>query len=60
VEVYSIGFTKKTAEQFFGLLKGAGIRRLLVLRLNNDSPLADFSKRKDLYIFCGEFAVLNI
>jgi uncharacterized protein (DUF488 family) len=31
---YSIGFTQKTAEQFFTKLKGAGIRRLLDVRLN--------------------------
>lgn len=29
MEVYSIGFTKKSAEKFFGLLKSAGLRRLL-------------------------------
>jgi uncharacterized protein (DUF488 family) len=54
VEVYSIGFTKKTAEQFFGLLKGTGIRRLLDVRLNNVSQLAGFSKREDLQFFLRE------
>jgi len=54
VEVYSIGFTKKTAEQFFGLLKAAGIRRLLDVRLNNVSQLAGFSKRDDLQYFLRE------
>jgi uncharacterized protein (DUF488 family) len=57
VEIYSIGFTKKTAEQFFTLLNGAGIRRLLDVRLNNVSQLAGFSKRDDLQYFlkqiCG-------
>jgi len=57
VEVYSIGFTQKTAEQFFGLLKQAGIRRLLDVRLNNVSQLAGFTKRDDLKYFvhqiCG-------
>jgi uncharacterized protein (DUF488 family) len=33
MEVYSIGFTQKTAERFFGVLKRAGIRRLLDVRL---------------------------
>jgi uncharacterized protein (DUF488 family) len=51
VEVYSIGFTKKTAEQFFGLLKETGIRRLLDVRLNNVSQLAGFAKRDDLRFF---------
>ena len=54
MEVYSIGFTKKTAGQFFGLLKSAGIRRLLDVRLNNVSQLAGFSKRDDLEYFLRE------
>ncbi len=54
MEVYSIGFTKKTAEQFFGILKSAGIRRLLDVRLNNVSQLAGFSKREDLEYFLRE------
>ena len=51
MEIYSIGFTQKTAEQFFGLLKEAGIRRLMDVRLNNVSQLAGFSKRDDLAFF---------
>src|SRR5205085_1180361 len=54
MEVYSIGFTKKTAEQFFGLLNSAGIRRLLDVRLNNVSQLAGFTKRDDLAFFVRE------
>jgi uncharacterized protein (DUF488 family) len=54
MEVYSIGFTKKTAEQFFGLLKKRGIRRLLDVRLNNVSQLAGFAKREDLKYFLHE------
>ena len=51
MEIYSIGFTQKTAEQFFGILKDAGIRRLMDVRLNNVSQLAGFSKRDDLAFF---------
>jgi uncharacterized protein (DUF488 family) len=54
LEVYSIGFTKKTAEQFFGLLKRSGIRQLLDVRLNNVSQLAGFTKRDDLRFFVRE------
>jgi len=54
VEVYSIGFTQKTAEQFFSILKNTGIRRLLDVRLNNVSQLAGFSKRDDLQYFLRE------
>lgn len=57
MEIYSIGFTKKTAEQFFGILRANGIRRLLDVRLNNVSQLAGFAKRDDLAFFlkaiCG-------
>ena len=57
MEVYTIGFTQKTARQFFGLLKQAGIRRLVDVRLNNVSQLAGFAKREDLKYFldaiCG-------
>jgi uncharacterized protein (DUF488 family) len=46
--VYSIGFTRKTAEQFFGALRGAGVRRLVDIRLHNSSTLAGFTKAADL------------
>ena len=51
MEIYSIGFTQKTGEQFFGILKDAGVRRLMDVRLNNVSQLAGFSKRDDLAYF---------
>ena len=54
MEVCSIGFTQKTAEQFFTLLRRAGIRRLLDVRLNNVSQLAGFTKREDLRYFLRE------
>jgi uncharacterized protein (DUF488 family) len=51
MEIFSIGFTQKSAAQFFGALKSAGIRRLLDVRLNNTSQLAAFAKRDDLAYF---------
>jgi len=54
MEVYTIGFTKKSAEEFFGLLRAAGIKRLLDVRLNNVSQLAGFAKRDDLRFFLKE------
>ena len=57
MRIYTIGFTKKSAEQFFTLLKQSGARRLADVRLNNSSQLAGFSKRDDLRYFvkaiCG-------
>jgi uncharacterized protein (DUF488 family) len=54
VEIYTIGFTQKTAAEFFGALKSAGIRRLIDVRLNNSSQLAGFTKRDDLAFFLRE------
>jgi uncharacterized protein (DUF488 family) len=54
VEVYSIGFTQKTASQFFESLRRVEIRRLVDVRLNNVSQLAGFSKRDDLQYFLRE------
>lgn len=46
--IYTIGFTKRTAQDFFETLNGAGIRRLIDVRLNNTSQLAAFTKKDDL------------
>jgi uncharacterized protein (DUF488 family) len=54
MEIYSIGFTKKSAGEFFGTLKAHGIERLLDVRLNNTSQLAAFAKQADLAYFLNE------
>jgi uncharacterized protein (DUF488 family) len=51
VTLYTIGFTKKTAEEFFRLLETAGVKRVLDIRLNNVSQLAGFTKQPDLAFF---------
>ena len=54
MKVYTIGFTKKSAEQFFTRLKQPGLVRLLDVRLNNVSQLAGFTKKDDLRFFLKE------
>jgi uncharacterized protein (DUF488 family) len=54
MEIYSIGFTQKSAREFFGTLKANGIERLLDVRLNNTSQLAAFAKQADLAYFLSE------
>lgn len=54
MEVFTIGFTKKSAERFFAALRRAGVRRLVDVRLNNVSQLAGFTKREDLQFFLKE------
>ena len=51
VEVFSIGFTKVTAEKFFETLIKAGVKKLVDVRLANVSQLAGFAKKKDLEYF---------
>lgn len=51
MEVYTIGFTKRPAADFFGALERAGIRLLVDVRLHNVSQLAGYSKRDDLAFF---------
>lgn len=56
-KLFTIGFTGKSAEEFFTLLKQAGIKILMDIRLNNVSQLAGFTKGKDLAYFVKE--ILN-
>ena len=57
MKIFTIGFTKKTAEDFFSRLKTAGVERIADVRLNNVSQLAGFAKKDDLRYFaktiCG-------
>lgn len=51
MKIFTIGFTQKSAEEFFGIIRSAGIQRLIDIRLNNLSQLAGFAKRDDLRYF---------
>jgi uncharacterized protein (DUF488 family) len=52
--IYTIGFAKKTAEQFFTKLRQSGAKRVVDVRLNNVSQLAGFTKKDDLRFFLRE------
>lgn len=51
MKIFTIGFTKKSAETFFTRLKSAGVKRLVDVRLNNVSQLSGFAKKDDLRFF---------
>ena len=53
-KLFTIGFTQKTAQEFFTTLKQAGVARIIDVRLNNVSQLAGFAKKKDLIYFLDE------
>ncbi|MCR9902069.1 DUF488 domain-containing protein [Vibrio alginolyticus] len=59
MKIYTIGFTKKTAESFFGYLNSSGIKTLIDVRLNNTSQLSGFAKRDDLKFFLKELCETN-
>lgn len=58
MKVFTIGFNKKSAEEFFTKLKDAGVKRLIDIRLSNSSQLAGFTKKDDLRYFTK--AICNI
>jgi len=57
--LYTIGFTGKTAKDFFTRLKESATKRVLDVRLNNVSQLAGFSKKDDLRFFLREIAAID-
>lgn len=59
MRLYTIGFTKKSARVFFGLLQKSGAERLIDVRLNNVSQLAGFAKRDDLAYFLTELCGMD-
>lgn len=54
MKVFTIGFTRRTAEQFFEPIKRNKIELLVDVRLNNKSQLAGFTKGKDISYFLSE------
>ena len=59
MKLYTIGFTKKTAQQFFEILKVEEIDLLLDIRLSNKTQLAGFTKCDDLAFFLREICDSN-
>lgn len=53
MKIFTIGFTKTTAESFFSRLRNAGVRKVIDVRLNNVSQLAGFAKKNDIPYFLG-------
>jgi uncharacterized protein (DUF488 family) len=58
MKLFTIGFTKTSAESFFSRLSKASVKKLIDVRLNNVSQLAGFAKKDDLKFFAK--SVCNI
>jgi uncharacterized protein (DUF488 family) len=52
----TIGFTGKTAEEFFTLLTNAGVQQVIDIRQNRGGQLSGFSKHPDLSFFLKKIA----
>ena len=51
MRIFTIGFTKRSAESFFETLRASGAKNVIDVRLNNVSQLAGFTKKQDLKYF---------
>ena len=51
MNIYTIGFAQKSAEEFFKFLIDNGVNKLIDIRLNNKSQLAGFANAKHLPYF---------
>lgn len=59
MKLFTIGFTKKSAEEFFMRLQDTGVRRIVDIRLNNTSQIAGFAKSRDLEYFLRAIAKID-
>ncbi|MDF3818591.1 DUF488 domain-containing protein [Leptospira sp. 96542] len=59
VKLYTIGFTSKSAETFFGLLQKNDVKKIIDTRINNTSQLSGFAKGKDLSYFAKKVANIS-
>lgn len=54
IKLYTIGFTGKSAENFFSLLKDSNVKKIIDTRINNVSQLSGYAKGSDLKFFAEE------
>lgn len=54
MQLFTIGFTQKTAQKFFDLLERNGVKRVIDIRLHPEGQLAGFAKKEDLRYFLKE------
>ena len=58
-KIFTIGFTKKSAEIFFELLELHRITELIDVRLYNNTQLAGFAKANDLKFFLNRISSIE-
>lgn len=59
ITLCTIGFTGKSAEEFFALLRGAGVRHVLDVRENRVGQLSGYAKYPDIAFFLREIGQIS-
>ena len=58
-KIFTIGFTKKTAEEFFTCLENNHVEKIVDVRLFNKSQLLGFTKYPDIEYFLRNLCNIN-
>jgi uncharacterized protein (DUF488 family) len=56
MKLYTIGFTQKSAQEFFKHLRDNGVQRLVDIRISPHGQLSGFARQEDLPYFLYELA----
>ena len=56
MQLYTIAYSKKTAEEFFNILRDNGVKQIVDIRRHNTNQLAGFTKKSDLPWFLSTIA----
>ena len=59
MQLYTIGYSKKTAEEFFNILRDNGVKQVVDIRRHNTNQLAGFTKKSDLPWFLDTIAGID-
>lgn len=59
IRLFTIGFTRKSAAEFFESLQKSGVRRIIDTRLQNTSQLSGFAKQADLQYFLSKISNIS-
>ena len=56
MKLYTIGFTQKTAQEFFTRLRDNGVQQLIDIRIHPQGQLSGFARQADLPYFLHDLA----
>ena len=59
MKLFTVGYSKKSAEEFFDLLRDNGVKRVVDIRRHNTNQLAGFTKQDDLAWFLDVIAGID-